>query len=171
MRYIIDACNLIFAHGPLEEALEQHGFPAARQMLVSLLSRYAHAAKLEDMIAVFDGSEKGAHRPRQQREAAGKVLLVYASPRDNADRAIIEMVEGAARPGELTVVSGDKFVVNYTRRAGAHVLGCRAFIRQARMTLKRAADPLSGEDPRKFHGLSPREVEEWARYFGFTDDE
>jgi predicted RNA-binding protein with PIN domain len=169
MRYVIDACNLIFAHEPLEDALDQRGFAAARQMLVGMLSRFAHAERLDDILAVFDGSEKGAHRPRQQREAAGKVVLLYASPRSNADRSIIELVEDAQRPGEITVVSGDKFIINSVRRAGGHTLGCRAFVRKLNQSARRAADPLQGEDPHKYHGLSPREVNEWARYFGIED--
>src|SRR5437763_4672 len=109
MRYVIDACNLIYAHPPLEETLERHGFQPARAMLVRLLSRFAHAENLDEIVAVFDGSEKGAHRPRRQNEAAGKVVLIYADPRTNADQYIIELVEEAKRPGEITVVSNDKF--------------------------------------------------------------
>src|SRR6185295_8717794 len=95
MRYVIDACNLIYAHPPLEETLERHGFQPARAMLVRLLSSFAHAEKLDEVVAVFDGSEKGAHHPRQKREAAGKVLLIYANPRASADQHIIELVEDA----------------------------------------------------------------------------
>ena len=171
MRYVIDACNLIFAHEPLEDTLDKHGFQSAREMLVAILGRFAHSERLDDLVAVFDGSEKGAHRPRQQREAAGKVLLIYASPRANADQAIIEMVEDAQRPGEITVVTGDKFIINCVRRAGAHTLSCRAFMRKTYASAQRAADPLDGEDPRKYTGLTEREIKEWAKIMGLRDDE
>src|SRR5260370_31975902 len=111
MRYLVVACTLIFASHKLEETLEQHGFQPARAMLVGMLERFVRASGIEQAIAVFDGSEKGAHRPRRTTEAYGKVVLIYANPRSDADRAIIEMVEDAQRPGELTVVTSDKFII------------------------------------------------------------
>jgi len=172
MRYVIDACNLIFKDRRLEETLENQGFPAAKDLLVSMLSRFAHAAGLEEITAVFDGSEKAAHHPRRHREAAGKVILIFADPRTDADRYIIEMVEDAKRPGEITVVSSDKFIIRNVARASGHHIGSRDFLRQMRKAIQHAADPLKGEDPRKFGGtLSPREVEEWMNYFGFKDTE
>src|SRR5437773_1522073 len=45
-RYIIDACNLMFASRKLEETLEQHGFQAARAMLVGMLERFLRAEHL-----------------------------------------------------------------------------------------------------------------------------
>jgi hypothetical protein len=48
-------------------------------------------------------------------------------------------------------------------------MGCGNFLRTFRRRAEHAADPLRGEDPRKFHGISPREVEEWMRYFGFEE--
>ena len=169
MKYVVDACNLIFMHNPLEETLDRHGFQSARAMLVRMLSTFAHNADLDEVTAVFDGSEKGAHRPRRQREAAGKVVLIYADPRTDADNFIIEMVEDAPRPGEFTVVSNDKFIIRHVQRAGGHTLSCGSFLKKLRSSAQRAADPLKGEDPRKYNGLSPREIEEWAKIFGLDE--
>ena len=169
LRYIIDACNLMFHDRRMEETLERQGFQAAQTLLISVLSRFAQDAQLKEIVAVFDGSEKGAHLPRQKKESSGKILLIYANPRSDADRVIIEMAEDARRPGEITVVSGDKFIIRNVQRAGAHVLGCGAFLRRVKQANKQAADPFDGEDPRKFNGMSPREVEEWAKYFGFEE--
>lgn len=172
MKYVIDACNLIFRDRRLEETLENRGFVAAKEMLVMMLSRYAHAEGLDEIIAVFDGSEKGAHRPRRHREAAGKVVLIFADPRTDADRFIIEYVEDARRPGEITVVTSDKFIVRHVQKASGHHIGCRDFLRRMRVSIQNAADPLKGEDPRKFRGqLSAREIEEWMKFFGFKDGE
>jgi predicted RNA-binding protein with PIN domain len=170
MRYVLDACNLIFQDRELEEALDEHGFPAVRELLVRRLARYAHAERLQEITAVFDGSEKAAHRPREERCAGEKVLLIYATPREKADLAIIELVENCPRPGELTVVTNDRFIIRQVRGAGAHQISCREFLRRMRASIRRAADPLRGEDPRKFQGLSPREVEEWAKEFGVTEE-
>jgi len=173
MKYIIDACNVMFCDRRLEETLDTHGFQAARVMLVSMLARFAVAEGLDEIVAVFDGSEKAAHRPRTQREAAGKIVLVYALSPENADRMIIEMVDGAARPGEITVVSSDKFIIRNVAGSGAHHVGARDFLRRMRRARLRAADPLRGEDPRKYAAgpMTDREVEEWMRYFGFKHGE
>jgi len=166
MKYVLDACNLMFGDRRLEETLEQRGFQAARSMLVAMLTRFARAEKLEEVVAVFDGSEKAAHRPRVQREALGKVVLVYADPRADADRCIIEMVENAQRPGEITVVSNDKFITREVHRARGKHLSCREFLRRVRQAVRRAADPLGGEYPGKFSAgaLTPREVDEWLKW-------
>lgn len=172
MRYVIDACNLIFKDRRLEETLETRGFPAAKEMLVGMLARFAHAEGLDEVIAVFDGSEKAAHHPRRHREAAGKVILIFADPRTDADRYIIEMVEDSKRPGEITVVSSDKFITRHVARAQGHHMGCRDFLRRMGKSIQNAADPLKGEDPRKFKGeLSEREIDEWMQYFGFKPGE
>jgi predicted RNA-binding protein with PIN domain len=170
MRYLLDACNLIFASHKLEETLERHGFQPARAMLVGMLERFVRAEGLEQAIAVFDGSEKGAHRPRRSTEAHGKVVLIYASPRIDADRAIIEMVEDAKRPGEFTVVTNDKFIIKHVLGAGAHHVTCRDFLRRMSRAKKKAADPLGGEDPRKFStGLTANEIDFWMKYFGLEE--
>ena len=166
MKYVIDACNLIFSDRRLEETLERHGFPETRNLLVGILARFARAAKLQQVVAVFDGSEKAMHRPRSQSEALGKVLLIYADPREKADQYIIDLVANARQPGEITVVSNDKFIVRQVLRARAHSLSCRGFQQHMREAIRRAADPLGGEDPRKFAGpLTSREVEEWTKWF------
>lgn len=165
MQYVIDACNLIFSDRRLEEALERHGFVATKSLLVAILARFARAAKLQEVVAVFDGSEKAMHRPRIQREALGKVVLIYADPREKADQYIIDLVTKARQPGEITVVSNDKFVVREAQRAKGHTLSCREFQQQMREALRRAADPLGGEDPRKFGGpLTQREIEDWMKW-------
>jgi predicted RNA-binding protein with PIN domain len=168
MRYVIDACNLIFRDRRLEETLEKHGFQATRQLLVNMLTKFAYAEDVKQIICVFDGSEKAAHRPRRAEEAHGRIVLVYADPRTDADRYIIEMVEDAKRPGELMVVSSDKFVMRNVARASGHTIGCRDFLRQMRGAVRRAADPLGGEDPRKFNGgmMTEREMDDWMKWMG-----
>ncbi|MFH0938939.1 MAG: NYN domain-containing protein [Planctomycetota bacterium] len=170
MRYVVDACNLIFCDHKLEAALDNQGFQTARELLVAMLTRFARAEGLDEIIAVFDGSEKAAHHPRRQSEPMSKVTLIYADPRDKADRFIIDLVEDAQRPGEITVVTGDKFIIRQVLRAQGHHISCRDFLRRISQAVKKVADPLQGEDPRKFGGaLTKREVEEWMKWFGFEE--
>jgi predicted RNA-binding protein with PIN domain len=165
-KYVIDACNLIFTDPTLFETYDNHGFQQARELLVSMLSRFAHIEGLDEIIAVFDGSEKSSQYPHRHRMALGKVAMLYTSPRTDADHCIIEMIEDSKRPGEFTVVSNDNFVIRHVQKAGGHTMGCGNFMRQFKRRAQHARDPLRGEDPRKFHGLSAREVEEWSKYFG-----
>jgi predicted RNA-binding protein with PIN domain len=167
MKYVLDACNLIFHDRVLEETLDARGFPAVRTLFVSILSRFAHAERLDEIVAVFDGSEKAAHRPRNELSADGKIRMIYANPRDQADLEIIELVQGARQRGHITVVTNDKFILREVKSAGARTLGSGAFLKRIRRSVKRAQDPLRGEDPRKYHGISPREVDEWMKVFGF----
>jgi predicted RNA-binding protein with PIN domain len=170
MRYIIDACNLIFQDETLSDLLEERGFPAVRAAVLRLLLRYAWQAGAEEVIAVFDGSEKAAHRSRSERSGDGKVLLLFADPRADADRAILELVRRAEAPGGFTVVTSDKSLGEGVRRAGARHLTCAQFLRGLRALERRAQDPLRGEDPRKFKGTPAREVEQWMRIFGIDED-
>jgi predicted RNA-binding protein with PIN domain len=166
MRYVIDACNLIFKDRRLEETLENRGFPAVRELLVAMLTKFARSEDVPQIVCVFDGSEKAAHRARRAEESQGRIVLVYADPRTDADRYIIELVEDARRPGELMVVSSDKFVVRNVQRAQGHTMSCRDFLRQMRGAVRRAADPLGGEDPRKFFSgaLTDNELDDWAKW-------
>ena len=169
MKYVIDACNLIFQDDVLEETLDAHGFPAVRALLVRILTRFAQAERLDEIVAVFDGSEKAQHRPRSEVCSNGRVRLIYADPRDEADQEIIAIVQGTRQPGTITVVTNDKFILREVKAAGGKTHGCGPFLRRIRRSVRRAKDPLRGEDPRKYHGISPREVEEWMKVFGFQD--
>jgi predicted RNA-binding protein with PIN domain len=170
MRYVIDACNLIFRDSRLEQTLEADGFQAARARLVAMIGPFVRVEDVEEAILVFDGSEKAAHRPRRQTEASGRIVLIYADPRQEADRFIIDYVEDAKRPGEITVVSSDKFIIRQVQRAQGRHLNCRDFLRRLRAARRKAADPFGGEDPRKFSGtLSARDIEEWMQWFGFSE--
>ncbi|MBE7463303.1 MAG: NYN domain-containing protein [Planctomycetes bacterium] len=172
MKYVLDACNLIFHSDDLYRTLDGQGFQAARAQLVDLLEGFVRRERLDPIVAVFDGSEKGAHLAREQREAGGRVVLIYANPRDEADRVIVDLVECAQRPGQLTVVSDDKFVVREVKKARGHTLGCSAFLKRVRESARDAKrDPFQGEDPRKYAGLADHELKEWTDLFGFKDDE
>ncbi|MCZ7645853.1 MAG: NYN domain-containing protein [Planctomycetota bacterium] len=172
MKYVIDACNLIFHDTKLYETLDGQGFQAARALLVGRLAAFAKLERLESILAVFDGSEKAAHRSREEREAGGRVTLVYADPRSEADRYIIDLVDSAQRPGELTVVTNDKFITREVTRARGRIVSCAEFLKRMKEAERRSRrDPFAGEDPRKYAGLSPHEVDEWMKLFDFKDDE
>lgn len=173
MRYVVDAYNLIFKDDKLHDTFDARGFVAVKEMLVEIMSRFARSGGVDEVILVFDGSQKAAHRPRTEREASGRVVILYSDPRSEADHLIIQLIEDATQPGGYTVITSDKFIIRHVLRAQGKHQGCRDFLREMRRSMLKAADPLGGEDPRKFSNgaLTPREMEEWMEYFGFKEGE
>jgi predicted RNA-binding protein with PIN domain len=172
MRYVVDAFNLAHKDRDLDRLLDQGDLRAVREAMVRKLGRFAYGQGIAGIVLVFDGSEKGAHLPQRQEIPGGKLVLVFAYP-GSADRAIIELVEADRLPGQVTVVTSDKAIIRSVGRLGAHCLTSEAFLRRVRGAERRAHDPWRGEHPGKYgtHSLSPREIEEWLRYFGFDDGE
>jgi len=175
MLFIIDAFNLIHAHDPLYELLDQRGFPPACDALVRMLASYALNEGIQSIVLVFDGSPKAGGGMRRERAGgfvgASKIELVFADPVHKADRTILDLVEAAKRPGDITVVSDDKFVVRGVKSAQGRTLGCRAFLKSIHQSDRRRQPPKHREDPRKYRGLTESEVKEWMDYFGFKEDE
>jgi hypothetical protein len=68
---------------------------------------------------VFDGRPLRGDVPEQR---LGGVEVRVPSPGRDADSVIRELVERAARPAELTVVTSDKPLYSYCRTLGAGVL-------------------------------------------------
>jgi hypothetical protein len=71
---------------------------------------------------VFDGAP---FRPELGTQELGRVVVRFPPPGSDADTVIREIVDGAPRPAELTVVSSDKAVYSYARTRGARALQAR----------------------------------------------
>ena len=171
MRYVVDAFNVIFKDRQLEEVLDRQGIPAVKEAFCRMLDQYARREGIKEIWAIFDGGEKGAHRPRRNAYPGGRVTAIFSDPYDKADRYIIDLINAAENPGGITVVSSDKFVIKNCKGHGAQHISSRDLLRSIRATERSARDPLKGEDPRKYKGLPPSELDEWMEIFGFKDDE
>ena len=68
-------------------------------------------------------------------------------------------------------MSGDKFVARQARGLGAGHVTCRALLGRMAGAERDAADPLKGEDPRKFRGVPQSEMKSWMEYCGLTEEE
>ena len=68
---------------------------------------------------VFDGAP---FRPDLGGQQFGAVSLRFPAAGRDADSVIREIVDGAARPGDLVVVTSDKPLYSYARTRGAQVL-------------------------------------------------
>jgi len=175
MLFVIDAFNLIYAHEPLLDTLDARGFPAVRDTLVRVLAAHMVHAERDRVVLVFDGSPKAGGGMRHERASgfvgASKIELIFSDPDLKADRTILDLVEAAKRPGEITVVSDDKFVTRGVKSAQGRTLGCRAFLKLIHLSDRRRQPSKHPEDPRKYRGLAASEIQEWMDYFGFKDDE
>jgi predicted RNA-binding protein with PIN domain len=109
---------------------------------------------------VFDGAP---FRPELEGQTLGAVTLRFPPPGGDADSLIRELVDKAARPGELVVVSSDKPVYSYARTRGARALRAQewnALAREAKPRTRGAASEPAGEKPQH-----EPDVEGWLKRF------
>lgn len=112
MPYLIDGNNLLGSWGG--PAVPGDG----RHEVVRRVSAFCRA-KGARAIIVFDGAP---FRPEAAEQQLGPVTIRFPGPGRDADSLIREIVDAAAHPAELVVVSSDKPVYSYARTRGARVL-------------------------------------------------
>src|SRR5262249_59242371 len=88
---------------------------------------------------VFDGPPL---RPDMAAQDRGPVSLRVPPQGQDADTVIRELVERAARPAELIVVTSDKALYSYVKTLGAAVLRAHEW-----NALERRAAAIRGRDP------------------------
>ena len=112
MPYLIDGNNLLGSWGGPK--LPGDG----RHEVVRRVAAFCRA-KGARAIVVFDGAP---FRPELAGQQLGSVTIRFPGPGRDADSLIREIVDAAARPGDLIVVSSDKPVYSYARTRGARAL-------------------------------------------------
>ena len=112
MPYIIDGNNLLGSWG---------GPAVPGDGRVEVLRRVAAFCRDRGarVTLVFDGAP---FRPELGGQELGRVSVRFAEPGSDADAVIRDLIDRAARPAELTVVSSDKAVYSYARTRGAAAL-------------------------------------------------
>lgn len=151
MPYLIDGNNLLGSWG---------GPAIAGDGRVEVVRRVAAFCRAKGARAtiVFDGVP---FRPEIEDQQLGAVAVRFPAPGRDADSLIRELVDAAARPGELIVVSSDKPVYSYARTRGARVLRAHewnALGREARS--RRSARDAPREKPER-----ETDVEGWLKRF------
>jgi predicted RNA-binding protein with PIN domain len=110
--YLIDGNNLLGSWGgpavPGDGRLE-----VVRRVAAFCSARGARA------VLVFDGAP---FRSELGNQELGPVSLRFAPPGQDADSVIRGIVDSAARPAEILVVTSDKALYSYARTHGASVL-------------------------------------------------
>ena len=112
MPYLIDGNNLLGSWGG--PAVPGDG----RSEVLRRVAAFCRG-KGAQAVLVFDGAP---FRPELGGQELGAVSVRFPAAGRDADSLIREIVDGAARPGELVVVTSDKPLYSYARTRGARVL-------------------------------------------------
>ncbi len=151
MPYLIDGNNLLGSWGG--PAIAGDG----RHEVVRRVAAYCRA-KGARAIVVFDGAP---FRPEIAEQQLGAVTIRFPGPGRDADSLIREIVDAAARPAELIVVSSDKPVYSYARTRGAQALRAHEWTALGRDAKPRGRTPAAkSEKPDR-----ETDVEGWLKRF------
>ena len=160
MPYLIDGNNLLGSWGG--PAVKGDG----RVEVVRRVAAFCRAKGARATI-VFDGAP---FRPELGSQELGAVSVRFPREGRDADSLIREIVDAAARPGELVVVTSDKPVYSYARTRGARAMSAREWNALGR---SQATLPRGASKPRRSRSLGePKEkperetdVEGWLKKF------
>lgn len=151
MPYLIDGNNLLGSWGG--PAVPGDG----RQEVVRRVAAFCRAQGAR-AILVFDGAP---FRPELESQQLGAVTIRFPAPGRDADSLIREIVDAAARPAELVVVSSDKPVYSYARTRGARVLRAHEWNALGRSAKPRGRAKAPGTDKPE----RETDVEGWLKRF------
>ena len=159
MPYLIDGNNLLGSWGGPRSGDDRRG-EVVRRVAGFCRARGARAT------LVFDGQPL---RTELESQVLGAVALRFPRAGQDADTVIREIVDRAARPADLIVVTSDKPLYSYCRTRGAQVLRAHEW-----NALERAQS--SGAGPAAGGGAGEKpareaDVEGWLRRFGGGGDE
>jgi predicted RNA-binding protein with PIN domain len=156
MPYLIDGNNLLGSWGGPAVAAD------GRLEVVRRVAAFCRAKGARATI-VFDGAP---FRPELEDQTLGAVTVRFPQAGKDADSLIREIVDHAARPGELIVVTSDKPVYSYARTRGARALSAREWnalgreVRGARRPGRAGASAAPREKPER-----EDDVEGWLKRF------
>lgn len=156
MPYLIDGNNVIGAT-PIFDIHDA----GAREKLSRLLSQY-QKSKGNSIVVVYDGPPPDGS-PTEL--SLGKMRIIYAGPKSDADSVIKNKIRDARSPDQWTVVSSDKQVYSYCKWAGAKAMNVRQFYEDLKWILESAGEDLATKTMRK------NDVDEWLDYFGIEEAE
>ena len=154
MEYVIDGNNLLHA------ARAYLAGPPGRGQLCAAVGRWA-AARGARVTFIFDGPEPPVGVLQQMRQAG---VAVRFSPGRPADELIEDIIDSAAAPRQLTIVSSDGAVRAAGRRRGCPCVKAEAFA-------KLLVEDQGPEEPPAALPEKPTanrdETEGWLEAFGF----
>lgn len=149
--YLIDGNNLLGSWGGPTKG-DDRRTEVVRRVLAFCRGRGARAT------LVFDGHPLRADLAAQD---LGPVSIRVPPPGSDADTVIRELIDRAARPAELIVVTSDKALYSYARTMGASVLRAHEWNALERRVGQAREQAPGAEKPER-----ESDVEGWLRKFG-----
>jgi predicted RNA-binding protein with PIN domain len=111
---------------------------------------------------VFDGAP---FRPELGEQQLGGLTIRFPAPGGDADSLIREIVDAAARPSDLIVVTSDKPVYSYARTRGARAMSAREWNALGRDGASPATKRAARREPRGEKPEHESDVEGWLKRF------
>jgi predicted RNA-binding protein with PIN domain len=149
--YLIDGNNVLGSWGGPVKGDDRRG-DVVRRVAAFCRGRKARA------IIVFDGHPLRADMAAQD---LGPVSIRVPPPGTDADTVIRELVDRAARPAELIVVTSDKALYSYARTMGTEVLRAHEWNALERKIAETREQASGSDKPER-----EDDVEGWLRRFG-----
>ena len=142
---MIDGYNLIFSLIESNESLQ-----LMRQKIICYLQK-KFATKKFSGILVFDGT----HMRDEESGLSYKspLVIAYAPKGYSADKYIIEQIEIAENPKEVTVVTNDKGLILHAKSAGAKVMANNTLIQQLNKKKRTSSKIELKESPKNIERL------------------
>lgn len=151
MPYLIDGNNLLGSWGGPAGGDDRRG------EVVRRVAAFCRARRVKATI-VFDGHPL---RPDMASQELGPVSLRVPPPGVDADSVIRDLVERAARPAEIIVVTSDKALYSYVKTLGASVLRAHEW-----NSLENKVPPGRTVEGRSEKPEREHDVEGWLKKFG-----
>ena len=153
MPYLIDGNNLLGSWGG------PRGQDDRRAEVVRRVAAFSRARNVK-VTVVFDGHPL---RPEMAAQHLGALTLRVPPEGGDADGVIRELVERAARPSEIVVVTSDKALYSYVKTLGAAVMRAHEWNALERQ-LESGRVREGGEKPER-----EDDVAGWLRRFGGSE--
>lgn len=152
MHLIIDGYNVMHAL-PLEKEWPGRTPQDRRNTFISRLKAYV-GSRSHLVTVVFDGTKGGEDLGGYEK--SGNLEIRYSRRGEEADEVIKRMVEEAARPRDILLVSSDKSVASHAHSRGASIAGAHELVRRLSPNPPRPAR--AGESfERRVKGYEPEE--------------
>lgn len=114
--YLVDGYNLIFSLTDSKKKLQ-----TLREEAILFLQKQFKLRKITGQL-VFDGAKE------KEFSYPSPLIVVFAPKGQSADAYIVEQLEGAKHPKQMTVVTNDKGLARHAKSNGAKVLENEEFL-------------------------------------------
>ena len=136
--------------------MDEGDIEQARHRMTACVARYSETMK-RDIEIVFDGRTGHFSKPYRKRFTRGGVKITFTGRGQKADERIINRVNKAKNPGNITVVTSDREIRNSVRTDGGRVMESADFRNRMLGRLRRREKELSEPGKPAVKGISYEE--------------